>query len=654
MIDAWLLSRWRSKGRPAIRYVPTLSLKEETNSAAEISRYRSAFDLPEEGPCEVCDLITVLHVGGNHYCCLVILPTAHVIHVLGRRFTVNISVENATNWKEWNGPNVWEKVKQLHGWTDDQAMKVNTDDWNQNGTDCGLTACQVVESIWEDETTITNTTLWRKPWFPCCHSKRLVLANFVITNAIERFADYERAMAWPEAAAAVQSSYALEGWAHLMEGLKNSSSFDDAVLRSIHRDMMACTGCKSSVLEQRPQRDSTLMAQNHQDGAAKEIPEPIASFPNTINQSHSRYDSHEMHLPEAEEGFPTEPMGRFPRPVKRPTIERTTQEAPGLITEGEDYTSGPTLAMAKASLGLFGPLGVDSIFQDYGYRLLRDFHKIFDSSVPIQTKEHFMPVGLDHSSPLPEVMPWSVPPDSIIAGASELLDLAGQASSNRMLVTGVSKRHPLRPGAEQVNYITLNLEKDGVVPTRLEKSVDIDSMIWVTQIPSFSASVSIYSAPVSRNVPPIHKHNHVTVEVLLPRTGVPSSKWNFQDVSLSKIPHILFGHINNSCQILLFFPRMIHRKVSGFDANSVPHAMQVEFWTQVVIPAIRVSVNPADRPYTGLSLEHVFFKNQTPGGRGTRLSSTSHSCGVFSSVVQEMKHIVSRSTCRLKFSESDI
>ena len=52
----------------------------------------------------------------------------------------------------------------------------------------------------------------------------------------------------------------------------------------------------------------------------------------------------------------------------------------------------------------------------------------------------------------------------------------------------------------------------------LDVVVDINSIIWVTCSPHFRTPLSIYLGPIIEDKAPMHKNNHVYVDILVPQS----------------------------------------------------------------------------------------------------------------------------------------
>ena len=70
-------------------------------------------------------------------------------------------------------------------------------------------------------------------------------------------------------------------------------------------------------------------------------------------------------------------------------------------------------------------------------------------------------------------------------------------------------------------FVKVDLELDRQVPDNgIVISVDLDSLIWVTRNPRFLQAIQVYTSavPPQNNRPPLAKHNHVYVDLLVPQS----------------------------------------------------------------------------------------------------------------------------------------
>ena len=186
-MDYWLSYRWIQLDRPDIRYISIdwINFTDESPDYQELKKFRTTYDLPEEGSCPLTKLICFINTGfgdkrkgGNHYCCVVWDPEQQHVHVLGSKSRNRVEVNSweTSSWEDWDGPQIWNKLAELHGWVPTNLTVVNVD-WKQNGYDCGPIACQVIEHIWTQGFNLTAFNIWNRPSFPCCHTIRVRIAK---------------------------------------------------------------------------------------------------------------------------------------------------------------------------------------------------------------------------------------------------------------------------------------------------------------------------------------------------------------------------------------------------------------------------------------------------------------------------------------------
>lgn len=175
-------------------------------------------------------------------------------------------------------------------------------------------------------------------------------------------------------------------------------------------------------------------------------------------------------------------------------------------------------------------------------------------------------------------------------GAQDMLDEAGpmdgKTESQGVFVQGRS-----RDG----KFIQFDLEKDSrdVETDDVLVSIDIDSVIWVTDKPQFNGSINLHLLPLQGDKPPFKTNNHVYIRAFLPPTKFDrenhqrSSK--LERYPLSSIPHTHFAYFSQGYgqfYIHVFFPRMIRKDVNtGFMATFIPYEVQDLWFSEVIIPA---------------------------------------------------------------------
>jgi len=362
-------------------------------------------------------------------------------------------------------------------------------------------------------------------------------------------------------------------------------------------------------------------------------------------------------------------LGRFPRPTHGPPLPPLTS-LKGLWNpfdmDYDDYEFGPTLDVLESdpTLHVLNPTSFDlvyladriitspwTMFKDYGYRLLPSFADLYHLSEPTMVIDHLMPVSLEHPPSQPIYSQTARSGDAIdipnilVMGAKEMLQAADEEHNNLLFLTG-------RTAADQ--YICLDLQRDAVTPQHIIHSYDIDSLIWVTINPQFRQAVNVYTMPYIRKKPPIWKHNHVYVDLLVPQSEDdrlalgPRTEWWTRQFRLSHIPHLSLGHLgegSGSINLYLFFPRMTHRHEHTHRwVSIIPPDIQALFWEKIVRPAMKKVSSELDHPYVGLSKEIMTLKIGMHGKKqnlqSSRVPTYPFRSNDFAHLISEMKDMV--------------
>ena len=318
----------------------------------------------------------------------------------------------------------------------------------------------------------------------------------------------------------------------------------------------------------------------------------------------------------------------------------------------DEYMSGPTLevlrplperveAFAEVNMAYVLDRTVYTpwrLMQDYGYRIMPGFYEMLQVGKPEMVMEHLLPVGEKGLGGGAGVVGGIVGEgggrrrrrevmgnDMVVMGASEMISMASRVRSNLLFVTG--KTVGSVPW-EEPKLIVVDLERDGVEPDRIIRTVDVDSAIWVTRCPSFRLALQVFMRPVIRNRAPIWKHNHVYVDLLLPQSeedrekGGMRQEWWEKRFKLHQIPHVHLGKVGDgagTANVYMFFPRMTHRHPHvGRYMNIVPGETQNELWDKVIIPGLRRVTGGMERAFVGLTREHLGFKEGRGWGGGKK------------------------------------
>lgn len=102
--------------------------------------------------------------------------------------------------------------------------------------------------------------------------------------------------------------------------------------------------------------------------------------------------------------------------------------------------------------------------------------------------------------------------DLVVMGAQEMIDKADEEGSSSIFLMGKT---------QEGQFVKLDLQRDAIIPTRIVATVDVDSVVWLTRHPRFKHAINIFTKPVIRNKPPIYKHNHIYVDLLVPIYCIP-------------------------------------------------------------------------------------------------------------------------------------
>jgi hypothetical protein len=676
VLDFWLTTLWQRLGCPDVRYIqiPWMMYNINVPTPDEISAFRTAYGLPLQGPCEKAPLAGLLNTGragaskgGNHYCCVIWMPEERIVHVLGRNYMSTGWLLDAKNWAEWDGPTIWRNLAILHGWSC-STLSVRTLDWIQNGYDCGPIACQVLERIWTTGFELTSTGIWRKPSLPCCHQIRLQIASD--THAC--------ILAISQANPQQHTDGTLQS---VVQELENHPARRlHLVTRNLHHAMAKCSLCITSsgkksqkkmesphvsrpFISSIPSRDLRRAkgrpeCDAESDDGGNDSGRSSTSLPSDTMPSHANRNIHVKDWSQAR-------LGRFPRPP--PPYLPKLKSLRGLWSKFDnnfdDYDDGPTLEdleatgppkpiqLANADLVYMAHRIISNpwpMFKDQGFRILPSFADLFYKKSPIRLLEHISPVGLSHPSFPPSESDSEIsssPDDLITVGAQEMLEAVGSGDDNLMFLTGKTPDN---------RYIQLDLRRDAVIPQSICHSYDIDSLIWVSTYPRFRHAVSVYTMPLIRKKPPIWKHNHVYVDLLVPQSETDRlapgrrSEWWTRRFRLSRIPHVSFGRIgegSGSIDIYLFFPRMTHRHPhTGRWVSLVPSDVQNFLWKKVITPAMKNITRKSDHPYVGLSRENLILKMGTWSrkrrGEGQRVPTFPFRPSLFQKLMNAMMEIV--------------
>lgn len=275
----------------------------------------------------------------------------------------------------------------------------------------------------------------------------------------------------------------------------------------------------------------------------------------------------------------------------------------------DQYDGGPSLdamfVSLDARIGAFGvsianPIYVapnpSETFIDRGYRIERNFASPFNSDTPRHVLDHFLSIGPDvEEPPLP---PKGLGHDGayniFTASIEDMMSWELENGSQAHLDAFIGGRDPSdRPLCLSLEHDRCTLSDEEII-----YSTDIDSVIYVTHRLKVVNHIALHVHPIVRHRPPIYKHNHVYVEVLLPQSDEdscalgPRTEWQSKRYRLSVIPHMPFAKVgegSGSFNVLVFFPRMMHKTQTTPRRNvvAIPFDIQQFWYTDVMQQAMR-------------------------------------------------------------------
>ncbi|KAJ7148192.1 hypothetical protein C8R43DRAFT_952798 [Mycena crocata] len=661
LIDVFTTLRWlRVDLRPQVSYVPIhYSRSYRLLTEDEIDNFRRLFSLPDgNGQMWVT---TLLFVGQNHYGVLLGNMVTGDILILGAK-AFSDSTEKVTReeWEEWDGPRIWTTVCQLHGVLCAPRNIVGFN-WTQNGYDCGADAAYLLQALAANGVaSSTRTLIWNPPPLPCGHLLRLHAATKLheyLTAAIE---EYMMLLNGPQ-------SVLLDPWEEnsrleLLGGDLDSVFISAAA--SLHDAMDSCPRCRQHARRtdtNRPRHLADIFKKHpmigpgarqvhigDHDVSSDEEPDDDASDSDDPTQG-DHWKTNNQRVGDVTLAS----AGRFPREFEPKPLPPQPIRGAFLPFDHnyDEYDGGPPLsttdrvsdelAHMTERPNLFHTLQGSTIapwmtWTDRGWRLPVTFAQAFHNRPPVAVANHLIP-QLPSPSRDPDMANLTRRGDPIQTtgcvelGLQQTLNHLFQNPDANLLVSGTFDLDHIPAGPHNfadysaLNHLKINPERDRKAPSGgVSVSADIDSAIWVARKPRFGRKFSLYMAPCPPmgNKPPIHKHNHIYIDILLPPSdesvharvldleanGSHRSEWWKKRFKMSQIPHMTFGHVQPA-NLYIFFPRMIHRRpFSAFWATLIPRYIQNLFYDELFIPAVRDVVPAHVRVFTGLSRDHQKYK----------------------------------------------
>lgn len=311
----------------------------------------------------------------------------------------------------------------------------------------------------------------------------------------------------------------------------------------------------------------------------------------------------------------------------------------------DDYDTGPTveesLETQRELLSCFENrienykwISMMLRFRDHGYRMMPgSLHQFYltNPTIPYQVAHVFPtphPAAVEAwklkvttNPTLEELLRLDGPgmlPHSCITGSDmvewglhDMLTRAGTEQTTSSMSAFVTGR------TEDGNYIRLNVKQDRVQPDDITISVDIDSVIWLTERLRFNAAFNLHTSPYRKESAPISTSNHTYVELLLPRLDEDVIKGSIsgesKHVPLSTLPNThfaTFGRVEGAAVVTVVFPRMKHRyPLRNYSETKLPQEVELLWLCDVVYEALHRLGEKGIEPYVGVSYEDTKWKH---------------------------------------------
>ncbi|KAG1837859.1 hypothetical protein DFJ58DRAFT_734148 [Suillus subalutaceus] len=579
-VDTWLDSQvanyylahaWYDRlGRVKVRFVDMFAAGGTTQwTDEELELFRMDHFVPSDGPCPMIPVGFVVHCI-NHFFVVIFDYHRRTAHVLGRFMsTEGIAVatgggkKDPNDWNAWNGPQRWESIATLHGWRAGRSedVRIIPKNWIQNGVDCGPIACSVLEQALSFGLDDHGDLPLQSFHIPCGHILRIAMLKVVAGRIKKSCSDYLmlrdelQADMWHHIYLSDDDIHAIETGQHQARCV--------TMLHALYVASATCENCHRSPALQVIQTPTST--DRHVEGdythystsdideegdneADNQFPGDMVSDTRKANLLKLLKSNKELagsrdrnaispHASDSAEGV----MERFPRPTTAVPLPAYMGRR-WLMDDRtfDDYEGGPTIEM------LMAPVDVQ----------------------PTMDQAKFIPNVLSMPAHRP---PWttscqSVPPNSMTPQTRFPISVTGRYSLDRSgsnnnidppldrhSVSGheifLCGRTSFSDGAK---YICVDLERDAVdVDERdIEVSVDIDSIIWVTSEFRIKGTIGIYMTPLFQSRPGIFKHNHTSIDILIPQSEEDSNapggrtEWAIQAVQhVGHPPHLHWTHL---------------------------------------------------------------------------------------------------------------
>ena len=319
----------------------------------------------------------------------------------------------------------------------------------------------------------------------------------------------------------------------------------------------------------------------------------------------------------------------------------------------DDYDTGPTaeavLEMHKDVYNAYrtNPMiatwsTVTGRFLDYGYRRTAGgFHQFYLTEPTVEEQlEHIFPIpskqdleqwrkNRDAQDVRPEDIALGKLKNSRLPGSVRDADDMERWTLNRMIDPDVGAEAYITGRAPSGKFIFLDIHGSRKPAPDLQYSIDIDSVLWVTDRLKVNGCITLHLLPYTGSKAPISKHNHAYVDLVWPRTeedveyGERSSFT--KAVPISNLPNTHFAHFGKSegrAQVFVVFPRMKHKyPLKNVWETKLPHDVDIFWLRHVVYPAMQAVDRDIIHAYTDWDYEDYAYRHKGSREKGLSFGS---------------------------------
>lgn len=669
-------------------------------------RFRNLSFLPRNGPCAPEPVVFVVRLD-EHFFVVLLDHAADAIYVISR----TSQDRQYDNWDDWDGYSYYRGICNLHEWDphDEDDLAVFNVSWAQNGVDCGPFAVCIILGLMHDGVHIDpNTRELARPTYICPQYIRLLLLRGIRRITSTSYQDYillreEIPEEWQAWDTGLQDALYYQD-----AGRENLDRLNSPRMEQIHQTLVAhtnsCRLCRTRAPVEPAQRAATEHVRD------RTVPRPLDADQeeeNVVELENEGADFEEEEIlgaaiediraddpPSRRNPATMRPrhdtwlnvgIDRFPRPAVPMALPNPVHPFwPGDDLCYDDYEACPTLedfppfsdTRELEYLHTYHLLNDQrylrtsehstwTMFVDYGYRRLPRFAKMFYLNPPMHPLDHILCAGtpddyfpLNYPGPHGDTYSLSrglANPANVSVGdldemgINEMMRRAGShhgtAAAQDTFISGRTK---------EAHYIRVNPELDGevLIDSQVEVSVDIDSLIWVTDELKFRLSVKVHLTPSVGPTSIISKSNHVYVHLLMPPSGPDSlrggrSEWIEKRVPLTTIPHTRFASVvegHTPFMAYIFFPRMRHQ--SEYTQRwrvMMTYELQAMLFDQIIIPAVRAVLGPEAVAYVGYTVSEFKLKSASAThrkGNPTRIKMVDVSPSKLLRLQKKMRDII--------------